>query len=214
MKVTGRARDLAILKCNLAVKTMKFSLMLVVIAACFPQIVAGQDGASAYDVPEAYAVYSTLIEGNTARTLVIRTETGDFPNGGQASEKCLAPAKGEEAVYAPIIAAYRTVNKTKWLLKKKFETESPFELVPLSVFNGFFKGVPGSWAEFYKQYPNSNGITELSAVGFNVDKTIAIVYMGNSCGSLCGFGTYHVLQKKDGKWTKIHGKIQACTWVS
>jgi hypothetical protein len=43
---------------------------------------------------------------------------------------------------------------------------------------------------------------------------VAIVYMGNYCGGLCGFGTHHVLQKKDGKWTEIQGKLLRCFWAS
>jgi hypothetical protein len=194
---------------------MKYTLLLVVIVAFLSQIAIGQD-AAAYNDPEAYAVYSALLEGAKAKRLVIQTETADYPMmGGRESDNCLAPSKGKENIYAPIIAAYRTVNKQKWQLQRKFEIKTPYELAPNTIIDGFFKkGVEGGWKEFYKQYPNSDGFTQLSAVGFNADKTIAIVYLSNSCGGLCGFGTYHVLHKKDGKWTEILGEINSCAWVS
>ena len=43
---------------------MKYSLLLLSIVVFLPQIAAGQAAASAYNVPEAYAVYSTLLENH------------------------------------------------------------------------------------------------------------------------------------------------------
>jgi hypothetical protein len=43
------------------------------------------------------------------------------------------------------------------------------------------------------------GWIDISGVGFNDRNTIAVVYIGHHCGSLCGGGKFHVLQKKDGK---------------
>ena len=55
---------------------------------------------------------------------------------------------------------------------------------------------------------------ELSAVGFNVNKTVAVVYMGHYCGALCGGGGFHVLKKKDGKWVALDWKGSSCAWAS
>jgi hypothetical protein len=55
---------------------------------------------------------------------------------------------------------------------------------------------------------------EFSAVGFNVDKPIAVVYMGHSCGPLCGGGTFHVLEKSEGKWKPFEWKGSSCAWIS
>ena len=72
----------------------------------------------------------------------------------------------------------------------------------------------GRWNEYYRQYPDSGGLLEFSAVGFNPDKTIAVVYMGHSCGDLCGGGTFHVLEKIDGKWKPLEWKGSSCAWAS
>jgi len=42
------------------------------------------------------------------------------------------------------------------------------------------------WDGFYKRFQDSGGFIIVSAVGFNADKTQAIVYSGSSCGMLCG----------------------------
>jgi hypothetical protein len=71
-----------------------------------------------------------------------------------------------------------------------------------------------NWDEFYKQYPDSGGFVDLSAVGFNADKTVAIVSKGRWCGSLCGEGAYQVLQKIDGNWIPLKWSGELCSWVS
>ena len=54
----------------------------------------------------------------------------------------------------------------------------------------------------------------MSAVGFNVDKTLALVYVGHSCGGLCGGGSYHLLKKAGEKWVESPWKGVSCSWAS
>ena len=178
--------------------------------------------AAAYGDAEAYAVYSVVVEADwplrsaKAKRLVIRTETADYPSYGDGSDQnCLTPAKGEEAIYGPAIAAYREANKQTLLLQPKFDVSVPVQLVPQKSIAAFFttNGVAG-WRDFYAKYPDSGGYIVMSAVGFNPDKTVAIVYMGHSCGSLCGGGRYHFLQKTDGKWHQVDWHVGTCVWAS
>jgi hypothetical protein len=76
------------------------------------------------------------------------------------------------------------------------------------------KRSPSGWQGFYQRYPDSGGIVELSAVGFNADKTVAVVYAGHNCGSLCRRGGFHVLQKKAGQWEPPHWDGTKCMWAS
>ena len=181
----------------------------------------GQAMPTPYTDAEAYEVYSVVIEAEwpireaKAKKLVIQTETADYPMYGDDHMDCLAPAKGEEATYGPIIAAYHEANKVPWLLQPKFDTSVSYQLVSRASIERIFKekGVAG-WQDFYAKYPGSGGAISMSAVGFNADKTIAIVYMGHSCGGLCGGGRYHVLRKTDGKWSEIDWKGMSCVWAS
>lgn len=76
-------------------------------------------------------------------------------------------------------------------------------------------------AEAYKLYesllPTDWTVTathaQLSPVAFHADKALAIVYMGHSCGSLCG-ATFHILKKKDGVWKNLHWKGTSRAWAS
>ena len=56
------------------------------------------------------------------------------------------------------------------------------------------------WSRFYKKYPNSPGLAYFSNVGFNDQHDQAFVYVGRSCGGLCGSGEYVLLNKVNGRW--------------
>ena len=174
---------------------------------------------AAYDDAEAYAVYSVVLQAEwparvaKAKRLVIQIETEDYPFIGD--EGCLQPAEGDEAKYGPILAAYREINKKAKMLQRKFAPAFRYALVSKASIHNYFAiaGVDG-WREFYRKYPDSGGYITMSAVGFNADKTIAIVYMGHSCGGLCGGGTYHFLRKAEGKWSEFQWPGSSCMWVS
>jgi hypothetical protein len=56
------------------------------------------------------------------------------------------------------------------------------------------------WDRFYRKYPNSPGLMFFSKVGFNDRHEQAFLYMGRSCGGLCGVGKYVLLNKVNGEW--------------
>lgn len=71
--------------------------------------------------------------------------------------------------------------------------------------------VENFWAKFYKKYPNSSGLAFFSKVGFNDRHDQAFVYVGRSCGGLCGSGEYVLLNKVNGQWVVCN---EQGLWVS
>ena len=71
------------------------------------------------------------------------------------------------------------------------------------------------WKPFYDKWPDSGGFVRVSAVGFDRTKTRALVYIDHSCGALCGGGTHHLLEKKEGvlKPATPEG-LRNCVWIS
>ena len=67
------------------------------------------------------------------------------------------------------------------------------------------------WGEFAKKFPNSAGLISFSKVGFNNQHDQALVYVGLSCGWLCGEGKYVLLKKVNGKWAI---QKEQSLWVS
>ncbi|HNW92689.1 MAG TPA: hypothetical protein PKM88_07270 [bacterium] len=63
----------------------------------------------------------------------------------------------------------------------------------------------------YARYPGAQGITSFSRVGFNQDKTEALVYVGTTRGFLWGYGGTMLLRKQDGRWRKVQ---QFVSWIS
>jgi hypothetical protein len=54
--------------------------------------------------------------------------------------------------------------------------------------------------EMSRRYPDTSGLTELSRVGFNWDRTEALVYIYHYCGSICGYIYLVRLEKHGGIW--------------
>ena len=175
-----------------------------------------------YEDVEAYEVYSAVLslpEVNAlskSKNFVIRHETitnfGTFLNTEPASSICLRPDAESEKTIGPVIRDFLKVNKMKRRLQAKFKLEIPYQLISFEKI--LFITKAEGWDGFYKKYPDSGGFIDLSAVGFNAEKTIAIVSQGRWCGDLCGAGRYYVLQKKDGKWIPLSWNGELCDWTS
>ena len=165
----------------------------------------------AYEDAEAYEVYSVILPTNwvwqaqKAKTLVIQSETKGY-------KMCLQPEAESEKIIGQAISEYVKLNEKTWLLQEHLNIEKPYKFITSDGLKTVFEH--GDWEKFGKQYPGSGGWIELSAVGFNADKTVAVVYMGHHCGGLCGGGGFHVLQKKDGKWAPLTWKGSSCSWES
>jgi hypothetical protein len=103
------------------------------------------------------------------------------------------------------------VNAKTWLLQNKFtlpKSVQPPRNIPwlpawgnLTLPNSYRLGT----IDEIKAMSPIGGVIELSAVGFNADKTVAVVYM------LGGKGTSFVLEKQNGKW-KVSSALTL--WVS
>lgn len=164
-----------------------------------------------YDESDAYAVYSAILPLNWTRgdakvkSPVIQIET-------RAYEMCLKPEDESRKLLSEAISNYVEQNKKTWQLQRQFSLKKPYKLLTSEKLETIIKR--GWWDEFYKRYPGSGGYLELSAVGFNRDKTIAVVYMGRHCGGECGFGTFYELQKIKGKWEPLKWRGSSCSWVS
>lgn len=168
---------------------------------------------------EEYAVYSALIkymseDAGTKRLLVIEEQTSpwvgfpeDDPDKFYRELKESAPALSAE-----VIDDFRARNKGEHTLARRFDIGREYVLVGEKELNKIFKEAGGGWKAFYKKYPGAGGYLVLSRVGFNADRTQALVYQGHSCGGLCGAGSHMLLNKKNGAWV-VEGSIGP-SWVS
>ncbi len=64
---------------------------------------------------------------------------------------------------------------------------------------------------FRQKYPNIKSIVTFSRIGFNAEKTQALVCISHWCGGQCGAGTFYFLMKTSGKWAI---QWEQGSWVS
>jgi hypothetical protein len=176
--------------------------ILVAFCLSWSAIAAGQTPVT-YDVEDAYQIYNLLLPHEEAydfakATLVIREET---ISERISSQPCVTPEAAKR--FKDAIADYHHINRKEWLLKRQFQIEKPYEILNSDGIEVLFKN--GGWEGFYKRYPSSGGYIVMSAVGFNKEKTRAIVYTGSSCGGLCGSWRFHLLEKIAGNWKEVPG---------
>lgn len=115
-------------------------------------------------------------------------------------EDCLTPEASRE--FKDAIEDYKR-HKEPMLLVGQFAIDKPYELVKRDALSALMKN--NNWDVFYKRYPDSGGIIMMSAVGFNRDRTLAILYTWSTCNNLCGRGSFALLKKLNGKWRPVSG---------
>jgi len=166
----------------------------------------------AYNVDEAYQIYSLLIpsEGaykNGNGTLIIQEETVSWP----VAPGCVSAQAADR--FKDALASYAKAQKHMWRLERQFQIERPYKLVPSDTIHKFFnEHGPEGWHDFYREYPNSGGFIAISPVGFNQSKTLAVVYSGSSYGSQGAYWSFHLLEKGKGGWRLVPGVT--CAMVS
>jgi len=68
-----------------------------------------------------------------------------------------------------------------------------------------------SWDGFYESFPKYVGLTRVSRVGFNEDRTQALLYIGRQTHWLSGLGVVYFLVRAAGQWN-IETRITV--WIS
>jgi hypothetical protein len=169
-------------------------LFMAIVVSAQP---APESAAKPYDVPEAYEVYAaTLALDHAKGELLISDTTLPIAN-------CLDP-RSDKLVDAAI-SDYKKANESIWQLQKKFKLKSAYKLLSSKEIKELQKPDPKG---FNWTLIHGTGIRRFSAVGFNLDKTVAFVEMDVICGGLCGHGQPYVLQKRNGRWQEYHQDIQ------
>lgn len=109
--------------------------------------------------------------------------------------------------FSGVFKSFEVANQQEKLLKCGFTIQKPYKMVRTAELDAAFRHLPPNavhdgWEGFRDSFPDSRGYLILSGVGFNSDKTIALVYVEHRCGNMCGGSRYYVLEKHDGQWVK------------
>jgi hypothetical protein len=179
-----------------------------------------------------YEVYSDLLQARRSwweelidprsEVVLIRTETEpgqDHQLGEVASVAAhLVPEERFKHAVDLAIADYVKRNSSVLELQRKFSLPT-YDLISEAEERALLreqepKKGDSACREFQQKYPGYDRWVELSAVGFNADQTVAVVYMVEWRGSrpLCrggifGDGGYRMLQKHNGKWHLMRNQV-------
>ncbi len=160
------------------------------------------------DENEDYAVYSAILADHKYETKVMvvndYTAHGLIADATNLNQEI--PNLNEET-----ISGFQTANKEDKKLENNFTTNGRIIFLSEKEESKIFRKNQDGWARFYKKYPKARGIVTFSRVGFNQERTQALVSVSYSCGGLCGQGNFIFLQMKEGKWAVERSVM---LWVS
>jgi hypothetical protein len=119
-----------------------------------------------------------------------------------------------DEVPAEMIRDFGAKNRESHAVWPDLARHVPASMLTLAELKTIFMGfADDGWKRFYAKYPRSGGYITVSRVGLSLDKTLAIFYVGQLCGSLCGHGQLHVLKRDGEAWVELPVDIGP-SWVS
>jgi hypothetical protein len=164
-----------------------------------------------YEDPDAYEVYSAALSRNgqwqDSKSLLIlqNIPPKEWPIG--LPQDALQGDAEFTKRFDGIFKSFEQANREPSLLQYHFAFPKPYQIVSASELDAVFhrpapNAIRDGWEGFRQTFPDSGGYVILSAVGFNSEKTIALVYVDYRCGGLCGSSRYYILEKRDGRWVR------------
>ena len=181
-------------------------LILMILSSSTLSQAAGKVGAIPPEQrDDVYAIYELVLNtaqqknssGSGSETITINGQSGGR-EGALSLLKCHIPAPAKKAIYTELFRNFRQALKRRWVIERRFRFAMPYILT-----NRNDSPHPSRHANS-TDVPNNQStidtIYTLSSVGFNKDRSRALVYTSYSCGSLCGEDSLNILIKIDGRW--------------
>jgi hypothetical protein len=162
-----------------------------------------------------YRLYSLVLDELFPETEnpVVNQATSAF--SASRGQECLQALKdGYPEMDTTVFSDYILANDTVYYLENKFSIESKkVSLISAEEIQYIFSTseINTGWEEFFRRYPNSSGTISFSRIGYNTNKTLAMVELGNMYASLGGEGHLIFLKLENGRWTIT---LAQPTWIS
>jgi hypothetical protein len=150
------------------------------------------------------AIHETLMKGDHTddQILLLDQTSAGYPPGMGAWTSFGGEKRKEllDAAASKTKSDFEARTKLHCDVPKNIEPHSKIVFVTSKEEDELFSGGRDDWGAFKKKYPRASGFAIVSAIGFNATHDQALVYLGTSCGGLCGSGYLVLLTMKDGKW--------------
>lgn len=159
---------------------------------------------------DEYAIWSATIDSLVVwekdDVVVLQNSTDSYPLHDSTTASYL---RGQLKVPDAAIQNYEERNAVPATIERKLTLDVEYTLLGKQEIEVII--IAGGYDELYSRYPRCNGVTTLSRVGFNVDRTVALVYLSQTPGFLAGVGWAVLLRKVTGKWQVTTSTV---VWVS
>ena len=184
--------------------------VVLVVMSTGPRLVEGsasylQTEADSGVSAEEYEIYSSVIKQYYLRpdTKLIMIEERTFRYDFAIDEEPWREKKKGVIIDETAANDYELKNGEKWLLNKdSFKLPVKAALITDNDLKAIFHGKWGDleWINYYRRFPDTRGFVMLSRIGFNTQRTQALMYVGSRCGPVCGDRYFLLLQKENGSW--------------
>lgn len=164
---------------------------------------------------DEYDVYSSaisrLLEKHRSSSVVILERTEDVSDPHSVTSEWVHRCETLPGGGQRVTDDFRDSNQRPVELRRNFNLGVEYKLIS----HDELKTIPEERMrlEGYRaKYPDSYGVISLSRVGFNEDKTQALLYISQiSCGSGCGEGICMLLAKENSAWKVMAERL---SWIS
>jgi hypothetical protein len=156
--------------------------------------------------PEAYAIYEVLVPQlwptRFKDLLLLQRET-------QTVAPCRNSGQISDPEWLAVEKSYRQENSLPKLLQPVLQIPGPYRLIPKSEIEADDARLRLKYPGPSNRLPESMEYAAVSAVGFNADKTKAIVLV-----QLRGQGAVRALERRDNGWVAAYVTGIGCIWIA
>lgn len=202
----------------------KFTFLLLISTALFiascnkdtddPKPLFNLDQADPID-PEDYQIYSTVLDSMFSyHSLIVNQQTTPLLEDNTENPQYQYLMELYIDFDSTLIRSYLFNNDTTYTFNNNFTClKNRVQLITSSEISYYFsdRDINNGWKRFYSDYPNSGGIVYFSRIGYNTDKTQALLEIDDIYCSLGAEG-YLIYMTKDGNQWKIKNIL--LMWIS
>jgi hypothetical protein len=148
-------------------------------------------------VTDAYGKWRSF---NTYKQYLLAKE----PSNRHLERECVSVPKEKRESYESLFADYQNLQQHPVSVAPHLSLDKPYRVLTQEDVQRVQSCSQGVRSACEDQFSFAPGIVYLSNIAFNADRSLALVWVYNWCGGLCGKGAWHVLAKTDGRWVEEH----------
>jgi hypothetical protein len=188
--------------------SLAFSFVIAVTTIALGQSPAVAQNLESVTDADAYAIYAMLVPELWA------TRSKD-PVLLQRETESVAPCsswsgQSSDSEWLAVAKSFKQENSRPKLLQPVLQIPGPYRLIPKSEIEADDARLALKYPGLYNRRPGSMEYAAVSAVGFNADKTKAMVVV-----QVRGQGAVRILERRENGWVPAYGVSGVgCIWIT